>query len=85
MGDIKPSKSHAVLTNKQAVSIFLEKYKEGNYASMTEKSIALAASYGISSKTVRDIWCGRSWLEATFDLWQQVPNIVTIFSHKLNP
>jgi hypothetical protein len=70
--DVKLQKLHTVLTSEQAVAIFLEKYKGGKYASMTEKSIALAASYGINAKTVRDIWCGRSWLEATFELWREV-------------
>ena len=29
----------------------------------------LASRYGVSSKAIRDIWKGRSWLEATYDLW----------------
>lgn len=65
------SNSNMVLTNEQAIKIFMEKYSGGNYSSQTAKSIALASSFNISSKTVRDIWRGRSWLEATYDLWQQ--------------
>ena len=65
-------KVQVVLTSDQAISIFLEKYKEGNFPSQTAKSIELASTYGIDPKTVRDIWCGRSWLETTYDLWQQV-------------
>ncbi len=32
-------------------------------------SVRLADKYHISSKAIRDIWKGRSWLDATFDLW----------------
>ena len=65
-------KVQVVLTSEQAISIFLEKYKKGNFPSQTAKSNKLASTYGIDPKTVRDIWCGRSWLETTYDLWQQV-------------
>ena len=60
-------KVEVVLTSEQAVSIFLETYKEGNFPSQAAKSIALASSHEINPKT--DIWCRRSWLEATHDMW----------------
>jgi hypothetical protein len=57
-----------VLTNEQARDIF--KLKSGHgCASLHSASIRLASKYGVSSKAIRDIWKGRSWLEATFDLW----------------
>ena len=68
----KRPKAHAVLTRDQAIAVFLEKYSERQCSSMTEKSSEVASNFGISPKTVRDIWCGRSWLEATYELWQQV-------------
>eukprot|EP00960_Hanusia_phi_P040069 754228-Hanusia_phi.AAC.3 len=33
------------------------------------ESSLVAAKYGISSKTVRDIWDRRTWAEATIELW----------------
>ena len=57
-----------VLTNQQARDIFQLKSGHG-FASLHSASIRLASKYGVSSKAIRDIWKGRSWLEATFDLW----------------
>jgi hypothetical protein len=57
-----------VLTNQQAREIFQLKSGHG-FASLHAASIRLASKYGVSSKAIRDIWKGRSWLEATFDLW----------------
>ena len=39
------------------------------FYSLHSGSIILAKKYRVSSKAIRDIWNGRSWLEATFDLW----------------
>ena len=60
-----------VLSMEQALDIFSQRHSQGDRQSLTAKSTALAATFGISAKTVRDIWCGRSWLDATFDLWPQ--------------
>ena len=62
-------KAHAVLTKEQAINIFLQKNSTG-FASQAQKCAAIASAYSISVKTVRDIWCGRSWLEVTYDLWE---------------
>ena len=40
-----------------------------NTASLHAASQRLASKYGVSSKAIRDIWKGRSWLDATYDLW----------------
>jgi hypothetical protein len=32
-------------------------------------SVVLARQYQVTSKTVRDIWAGRTWLDVTFNLW----------------
>jgi hypothetical protein len=61
-----------VLTKEQAIEIFLIKYTLSHKSSLTAKSTALADKFKVSAKTVRDIWCGRSWLDATYDLWQEV-------------
>ena len=41
-------------------------------ASLHSASIRLATQYKVSSKAIRDIWKGRSWLDSTFDLWDSV-------------
>ena len=64
--------SRTLLSEKDAVAIFVMKYADSGYSSQTAKSRNVSAAYGISAKTVRDIWCGRSWLGATHDLWQTV-------------
>ena len=53
-----------VLTRKTARDIF--QLKATNLHSASQ---GLASKYGVSSKTIRDIWNGKSWLEATYDLW----------------
>jgi hypothetical protein len=72
MAQIKQEiRSRAVLSKEQAIEIFRYKTNLGNH-SMTATSIALANKYNVNSKTIRDIWSGRSWFEATFPQWQQV-------------
>jgi uncharacterized protein YpbB len=63
---------HIVLTKEQAIEIFLAKYSRSNMFSITANSAALAGKFKVSAKTVRDIWSGRSWLNATYDLWHEV-------------
>ena len=58
----------AVLTEKNATDIFLLKHRHG-FPTDHAASCFLAKKYSVSSKTIRDIWSGRSWLETTFDLW----------------
>ena len=57
-----------VLTSQTAREIF-ELKNTHHYASLHSASLRLASKYGVSSKAIRDIWKGRSWLEATYDLW----------------
>jgi hypothetical protein len=66
--DSAEARPRIVLTNQQARDIFQLKSGHG-FASLHSASIRLASKYGVSSKAIRDIWKGRSWLEATFDLW----------------
>jgi hypothetical protein len=63
-----PTKRRAVLTPQLAREIFRLRYAKlapNSHAAST----ALASKYQVSSKTIRDIWSGRCWLEATSDLW----------------
>ena len=67
----------SVLTKKQATEIFAYKQKLGSQ-SLTAMSVELANRYNVNSKTIRDIWSGRSWLKATSSQWQQATEIKVI-------
>ena len=60
----------SVLTSEQAREIFLKRSSHG-FRSQYTASDSLASKYLVSSKAIRDIWKGRSWLSATFDLWSE--------------
>ena len=62
------SRQRLVLTRDKARDIFRLKFTHG-CPSLHAASVQLARDYKVSSKAIRDIWKGRSWLEATFDLW----------------
>mmetsp|Transcript_28205 Transcript_28205/g.58865 ORF Transcript_28205/g.58865 Transcript_28205/m.58865 type:complete len:252 (-) Transcript_28205:90-845(-) len=64
------NRSRVVLSRTAAREIFIVKSNLG-LESAHQASIRLAAKYRISSKAIRDIWKGRSWLDATFDLWSE--------------
>ena len=60
-----------ILSPQQARDIFKAKADRVPSAlTVHSLSTVLAERYQISSKAVRDIWTGRSWLHATFDLWE---------------
>ena len=60
----------AILTKQQAREIF--GYKNGHgFESSHATSTFLSKKFKISSKAIRDIWTGRSWLDATFDMWNK--------------
>ncbi len=63
------TKPRAILTPQLAREIFRLRYLNSSTKSHSV-STALASKYQVSSKTIRDIWCGRCWLEATSDLWE---------------
>ena len=50
------------------MDIFRIKASLGNI-SIHSASALIAVQYGVSSKAIRDIWTGRSWLNVTYDLW----------------
>jgi hypothetical protein len=60
----KIAKPRAVLTSEQAVAIFKLK-PSGSNAKLCTRSNMVAKTYNIGEKTVRDIWCGRTWHEET--------------------
>lgn len=63
----------AILTDEQAQTIYRHKpgtaSKRGvKVGTFQDRAAALAKMYGISVKTVRDIWIGRTWYRATYHL-----------------
>jgi hypothetical protein len=62
------SKRHgrAILTDEQAQAIF--RHKPSAFAHDRDKAGVLAKIYGVSIKTVRDVWVGRTWYRATFHM-----------------
>jgi hypothetical protein len=67
----KTNRVRVVLTSEQARDIFRLKGDHG-CSSLHSVSIRLASQYNVSSKAIRDIWKGRSWLDSTYDLWDSV-------------
>ena len=57
-----------ILTAKQGQEILKIKAHIGT-ESRHAVSILIVSQYGISSKAIRNIWKGRSWLNTTYDLW----------------
>jgi hypothetical protein len=55
------AKPRAVLTKSQAITIFQLKHK-------LPSATKVARSYGVSEKTVRDIWTARTWASETWHL-----------------
>ena len=65
------------LNPEQALAIF--SLKPNNKYEKRHGAIKLLADkFKVSPKAIRDVWTGRSWLKATFDLWSDddrpVPN-----------
>jgi hypothetical protein len=71
-GSIVPSSSNRpklVLTEQNAINIFHLNNKH-SFPTAHAASCFLASKYHVSSKAIRDIWSGRSWLETTYDHWK---------------
>jgi hypothetical protein len=58
-----------ILTAHQAREIFEAKSQQKLKKMDLLNTTQLAQKYKISAKAIRDVWQGRSWLHATFDLW----------------
>jgi hypothetical protein len=59
-----------LLSEQEAQEIFKLQNNHG-YPSLHSASVVFSKRYGVSPKAIRDIWTGRSWLEATFSLWNE--------------
>ena len=61
-----------VLTEQEAVGIYRRKPQDANFKGVptrNSKSRLLAVHFGVSPKTVRDIWNQKTWTFATIGLW----------------
>ena len=66
VASIPTCKTRAILTAEQAIEIF--KMKLSSQPAVRIKNLSackVAFAYGVSEKTVRDIWKGRTWLRET--------------------
>ena len=70
-----PSSKRQQLSDVEAVEIFKLRPKPRKGKSLHRGSMLLCKSiapkYGVSPKTIRDIWRGRTWLHATQHLWTE--------------
>ena len=57
----------AVISKEIAVEIFAKRKMNTKYK--TADSCLVANEYGVSSKSVRDVWDRRTWVKATMPLW----------------
>ena len=61
-----------VLTEQEAVGIYRRKPQDANFKGVptrNSKSRLPAVHFGVSPKTVRDIWNQKTWTFATIGLW----------------
>jgi hypothetical protein len=59
----------AILTEDQAREIFLSKPNDSFIPNINKSCAALLAkNFGVTIKTVRDVWIGRTWYRSTYDL-----------------
>ena len=65
----REKRSRAILSEAQAIEIFTLKFPKDIITHRLEPSAGKVASgYGVSEKTVRDIWKGRTWRRSTLNL-----------------
>jgi len=72
----KPSSSkRQQLTAEEAAEIYKLRPQPGKGGTLRRGSMlhckAVAPKYGVTPKTIRDVWSGRSWAEATKPLWTE--------------
>ena len=70
-----------VLTDIQARNIF--EMKSFHFAGQRGSTSKIAQTYGVSPKTIRDIWAGRTWYRATYTLDRSKPASVERLQTKI--
>ncbi len=76
--DVLLIQAKCILTADQAREIYRLKFLASTSVSSPDlvgqeisNSVLLAARYGVSSKTIRDIWNRKTWINATTELCNQ--------------
>ena len=59
------------LSEDQALEIFAAKLRNDENKGIKVRAEDLARKYGVSSKTIRDIWGGRTWAQETSQVKRQ--------------
>jgi len=67
------AKPRALLTRDQAVAIFLLQPTGTRRPQSRRANLPVAQAFGVSEKTVRDIWSARTWYSETLHLDQSRP------------
>ncbi len=79
-------KPRVILNGSLAAEIYAEKLAlvaptsfesclKDSRVKMKGKSVTVSAKYGVSAKTIRDIWNRRTWTNATSALWSRGSSI----------
>jgi hypothetical protein len=68
-GDKKCRAWKIMLTAQQAVQIY--KQMPADSLHITSKSVIVGKQYGVSAKTIRDIWKRETWVKATRHVWSE--------------
>jgi hypothetical protein len=77
-------RSRTILSKEQVIEIFEHKPSMESADRFTAPSVDLARKYHVSSKTIRDIWNGRSWNGTTRPLQKQVQRPDSRYAHSQN-
>ena len=74
------SRSRNILSREQAIEIFRLK---SNLRSIGLRTSLIAEQYGVSAKTIRDIWIGRTWYRDTYPLETSRSDALERFTRKI--
>ena len=64
------NRTRVVLAHDQVRRIFSLKNQHG-CTSLRAASALCARQYGVCAQTIMDIWKGRTWLDTTYDMWDE--------------
>lgn len=84
---VKPASSkRQQLTVEEAAEIYLLRPRRGERSGGMMHCRTLAPKYGVTPKTIRDVWSGRTWAEATRHLWtpEEIAQRKRMQSERLN-
>eukprot|EP00292_Cryptomonas_paramecium_P033637 CAMPEP_0113705124 /NCGR_PEP_ID=MMETSP0038_2-20120614/26946_1 /TAXON_ID=2898 /ORGANISM="Cryptomonas paramecium" /LENGTH=516 /DNA_ID=CAMNT_0000630073 /DNA_START=232 /DNA_END=1779 /DNA_ORIENTATION=- /assembly_acc=CAM_ASM_000170 len=83
---VKPASSkRQQLISKEAVEIYLQRPQKGSRRGGKAHCKVLAPRYGVTPKTIRDIWRGRTWVHATQHLWTEEERTQRLASGATDP